>query len=526
MIDTSKWKMKPFQHQIDGVEKLLKNEAFFLADEMGCGKSAQIVNAACTLAEQGKIDTVVIVAPASVRCVWLDAEIGEIKKHSWNKFNVVAEFHKKLKRVWVDNEEDCGLLWIVTNYEFLRNKERLEYLCETLKGNRSLLVLDESSYIKNRTSQQTKAIAKLRQYCARCVLLNGTPVTNSPLDLFSQMNILSPKILKGENFYQFRAKYCDMQSVNFGNSRKAFMLVKGYKNLDKLARRVAPYVLRRLKADCLDLPEKLYTTREVALTPEIWRRYQELKKDAVMSLGNGETRLEPNAAVRLMRLAQLTSGILGASPDILLKHGQSPSYDPTKEEFFPSEEFSTHDLSDEKLKWCVQYLTEECTAKAVIVWTRWRRERERLYEALDKIRWHIGQDRDRPMLELYQIYGGQSKSERQAAVLCLALPYESSNLNRKTIVLAQPHAGGFGLNLVAASEAIYLSNDFALGIRLQSEDRIHRPGQINKCLYIDCLATGPKGECSIDHIIAKALREKQNLADYTTSQWKKELEND
>ena len=91
------------------------------------------------------------------------------------------------------------------------------------------------------------------------------------------------------------------------------------------------------------------------------------------------------------------------------------------------------------------------------------------------------------------------------------------------VLIAQPHAGGHGLNLVAASEAIYLSNDFALGIRLQSEDRCHRPGQVNKVLYTDVLATGPAGQKTIDHAIFKALRAKKSVADMTCSEWRKEL---
>jgi SNF2 family DNA or RNA helicase len=496
-IDTSKWKMTPFKHQIDGVEALIKNPAFALFDEMGIGKSAQVVNSACILAERGVIDTVVIVAPASVRCVWLDKEIGEIRKHCWQSVDVL-EFHQKTKMIWKDYElPKPHLRWIVTNYEFLRNSKHLEVMQDCLRGANTLLVLDESSYVKNRTAAQSKAVAKLRKHVRRCVLLNGTPVTNSPLDLYSQLNILDPKILNEDNFYSFRAKYAVLQQRKIGAMR--FQEVVGYKDLDKLAKRVSPYVLRREKKDCLDLPEKLYTTREVALTPESWRRYCELKKDALLTLSKDNTRLEPNAAVRLMRLAQLTSGILGNVN--LDQHGEP-------------EQICNGDISDEKLRWAVSYLTEECTAKAVIVWCRWRRERERLYSALQKFD-----------IDVLQIYGGQPKAEREAAVFRFTANKHSS-LDMNSVLLAQPHAGGHGLNLVAASEAIYLSNDYSLGIRLQSEDRCHRPGQVNRVLYTDVLATGPAGQRTIDHIVVRALRDKKSVADMTTSEWRKELEND
>jgi SNF2 family DNA or RNA helicase len=542
-------KTPQFAHQKIGTAAFVKNAAFALFDEMGAGKSKQVIDAACTLAEQGKIDMVIAVAPASVRCVWLDKEIGEIKKHAWYP-SIVWEYHAKTKRIWEDKWEKgqkVPLSWCVTNYEFLRSKERVRDLLELIAGNKILLVLDESSYVKNRTAAQSKAVQRLRKFCSRCVLLNGTPVTNSPLDLYSQLNILDPKILNEDNFFSFRAKYAVLQQRKMGTMR--FQEVVGYKDLDKLAKRVSPYVLRREKKDCLDLPEKLYTTREVALTAESWKRYCELKKDALITLSQGinepseamlsnarklhpeysedlileivnressvsHKRLEPNAAVRLMRLAQLTSGILGAA-----YRGYNPATDEFRETDYqtigsekePSETGKPLDLSDEKLRWAVQYLTEECTAKAVIIWTRWRRERERLVQELtDK-------------LPVFELYGGQKQNERGIAV------GEFSQMQSKwerRILVAQPHAGGHGLNLIAASEAIYISNDFSLGIRLQSEDRCHRPGQLNAVTYLDVLATGPNGQRTIDHVIFKALRDKKSVADMTTSEWRKELEND
>jgi SNF2 family DNA or RNA helicase len=505
-------KTPQFKHQKVGTEALVSHEAFALFDEMGAGKSKQVIDAACILAEQGKIDTVVVVCPASMRCVWLDKEIGEIKKHAWTDSNV-HEYHRKLKHIWSDSVRPVKPLinWIVANYEFLRSGERLAGLCEKLEGRKVLLILDESSYIKNRTAAQTKAVAKLRQHCARCVLLNGTPITNSPLDLWSQMQILDRKIL-GEyfkdSFYSFRYAYATMRTQRFG--ARAFQQVVDYKNLGELAQRIAPWVLRREKKDCLDLPEKLYSVREVQLSAASWQRYKELKKDALISLdAAGEKRMEPNAAVRLMRLAQLTSGILGGV--LINEHGEeNANFEGDVRGAEVSDGWQkTQDLSDEKLKWAVRYLTEECTAKAVIVWTRWRRERERLaIELCGKI-------------AAFQLYGGQSKEQRAEAVKWFSLPKKDED--SRCVLIAQQHAGGVGLNLVAASEAIYLSNDFSSYWRLQSEDRCHRPGQMNPVLYTDVLATGPKGERTIDHVIFKALRDKKDVADLTCAEWKKEL---
>lgn len=494
-LDVKKFKSVPFAHQVDGVKALLKNPAFALYDEMGAGKSKQVIDAACVLAEGKVIDTVLVIAPASVRCVWTDDEIGEVKKHSWLSADI-CDFHAKNAMWRLDLKTSVTLQWVVTNYEFLRSPERLKHLLYVLRNRKILLVLDEASKIKTRTAKQTKAIQKVRDVCNRCVILNGTPVTDSPMDLWSQMKVLDPMILgrRYTNFYQFRANYAVMGGYH------NHQIVK-FVNIDKLSNIVKPFVLRREKKDCLDLPPKLYTQREVALTPESWKRYKELRKECIINLGPDNIQIEPNAAVRIMRLAQLTSGILGTQ------------LNPCDEDFSGHGGNSTvQDLSDEKLEWAIEYLLVESKARAIIVWTRWRRERERLVELLTN------------KIPVFEIYGGQSKEYRERTIQNFSRPLGPTDSRR--ILVAQPHAGGFGLNLVAATEVLYLSNDYSLGVRLQSEDRCHRPGQSSAVTYIDVIATGPDGQKTVDQAIVKALREKQHVARWTTDRWRKELSDD
>jgi SNF2 family DNA or RNA helicase len=283
--------------------------------------------------------------------------------------------------------------------------------------------------------------------------------------------------------------------------------VVDYINIDKLSNIIKPYVLRREKKDCLDLPPKLYTQREVALSPAAWKMYRELKKEAVISLGPDHTHVEPNSAVRIMRLAQLTSGFLGG----VLEKGQ--------EELDPSlfaEISKTIDTSDEKIKWMLEYLLHESKSKFIIVWTRWRNERERMVKELREAKGsHC----------LFQIYGDQKASERNMAVQFFS-GVTTDKKPVKSILIAQPQAGGIGLNLVAATEAVYMSNLYSLGSRLQSEDRCHRPGQEHPVTYVDLIATGPNGQKTVDSAILKALREKQEIAHWTCERWRKELSDD
>src|SRR5213076_972945 len=120
---------------------------------------------------------------------------------------------------------------------------------------RLMIVLDESSRIKSPKSAQTKAVLKLAPLAVRRVILNGTPVSNNPLDLWAQLQFIDPAILAAKNYFWFRARY----AVMGGYMGKQ---VIGWQHLEDLQQRIAPYCLRRLKKDCLDLPDKVFTVRE------------------------------------------------------------------------------------------------------------------------------------------------------------------------------------------------------------------------------------------------------------------------
>jgi SNF2 family DNA or RNA helicase len=506
-IDASKFRSKPFAHQLEGVRKLVKNPSFALFDEMGAGKSKQVVDAACVLSENMVINCVVVLAPASVRRVWLSEDDGEIKKHSWVP-SIVYDNHAKIKLAWQD--DDARLLWVVTNYELLRQKDHLNALADRLVHYKALLVLDESSYIKSRTASQTKAAKELRKMCDRAVLLNGTPITNNPLDLWAQFLVLDEEILKKRyhSFMYFRSEYAEMGGWH---GKKVIK----WRRLDKLQKILAPHILRRLKEDCLDLPPKLYTQREVPLSVDTWRRYKDMREDCIMNLSPEEKVIEPNAAVRIMRLCQLTSGHASTLGIITAANEQTvlPMDHIGDNNIFEVATPENRALSSEKIDWCVDYLTSSlCDAKYVIVWTRFRYERERLIKAL--LGSHTIFYR-----RICQIYGGQKAADREDALKIFA----GSEPRLPSVLVAQQQAGGLGLTLTAATAVVYLSNDWNLGVRLQSEDRCHRPGQTRPVTYIDVLATGPKGQKTIDHTIVKALRSKQSLAEMTTAAWRSAL---
>lgn len=511
--------MTLFAHQLAGISFLQEREGALLAYDMGTGKSRTALIAARRFFDsrgKNKIDRVLVLAPASVKFAWRE-EINKLACAS-------SSFHTRIivyknqeficEQTLGSGEHQTYMPVAIISYSLLQQERHAALISKWCAGGRTVLICDESSYLKNRTAKQTKGAKAVAEACAYRWLLSGTPVTNSPLDLWSQAEVMYP-LERGKgplhgflNWYAFRASFAELQLRRMG--QHSFTEVIGYKNINKLQKRFDPFISRVEKKDCLDLPDKVWTVREVALGAETWKLYCELKKDCLLSLGNGEVRPEPNAAVRLLRLSQLTSGHVGATPegsnweDALLG-------DILKN---PSDKVIgalNTDISSEKLSWLVEALTEGELAneRATIIWCRWRRERERLHDLLLQ----------KQKTYTWAIYGGQSEKVREDN-----LKKFKENWDKPSVLLAQPHAGGFGLNLTNAHTAVYMSNDYSWSVRAQSEDRMHRSGQVNKCLYIDVLATGPKGERTIDHTILAVLKEKKDLASMTCSQWKKALE--
>lgn len=494
-----------YKHQREAVDFLTERPGAMLAHEMGLGKSRSALVAAYELFASSNIDRVLVLLPKAVAFAWTE-ELTKLEMADVH-FNLIVYNPKKEKFFSISQRKDGPPIALVS-YGLLpqeRHVKRLTEWCFAGKG--TALICDESSFLKNRTAKQTKGAAKISEVCTNTWLLTGTPIANSPLDLYGQALVMSGSNgpLRGfKSYYQFQARFAQTQPMRFGNGR-AFQKVTGYQNLEELQRKFAPYVSRVEKKDALDLPPKSYSVREVELTPETWKVYTELKNEAMLALTNKEAHPEPNAAVRILRLCQLTSGHVGG-----IDLTQCSEVSETTITYTTP---MLEDVSTEKLDYLVEsILTGELSnEQAIIVWCRWRRERERLASVL----------RDDKNLYVYQIFGGQPQKDRDFSIS--GFQTADKGTNNRNILLAQPHAGGYGLTLTAAKTAVYLSNDFSYTTRIQSEDRCHRIGQVNPVTYLDVLAVGPKGQKTVDHAILEALKTKKSLAEMTCAAWREVL---
>jgi SNF2 family DNA or RNA helicase len=495
-VDFAQCPVAPWDHQKEGVTTLLREPAFLLLDDVGLGKSLQVVASICEAFRRGEIDTAIIVCPAFVRSVWAspDPLLGEFAKHAWP--SVPYEVHEFASRSrTLPPHREASLQVVVTNYEFLRVAERdkrpvsfphLKTLSQWAAKRKAWLVADESWAVKSPTSKQSKAVYLLRQVCPRVTLLNGTP--GAPEELFTQFQILDSGILGVQNFYHFRAKYCVLGGP--------FKKIVGYQNMEDFKARTARYAMRREAEDCLDLPEKLPpSTIEAQLTPQTWAVYTQMRDELLAWLESGDVSVAAQAGVRSLRLSQILAGFLGGFED-----GEA-------DDLFKQAAGTTREVGREKLDAVLDYLSAQRLHK-VVVWTRFRPEAARMAAELSKVR------------PAYLLVGQQDPAERLAAQRAFA---PGSDNTEAAALIGHPAAGGAGINLSGASTAVYASQGWSLKDRLQSEGRIHRPGQTKPTRFVDVVATGPQGQRTIDHAIVKALRQKNDVATWTAENWKQIL---
>ena len=462
------YKTKPYQHQDDVLWQswAMTNWAYLM--EMGTGKSKVCIDNAALLFEAGKIDTFVVVAPKGVYRNWANLEIPAHMPDRIERTVVIwrAGANKSEKELLMGLLEPSEALRIlIMNVEALSTPKGRRYLTALLEGSKALLAVDESTAIKSPKAARTKALIKLAPLAHYRRILTGFPVTQSPMDLWAQCRFLDKDLLGdcGDNFFQFQYRYAVMKKQHVGSH--SFNRVVGYRNLEQLSSILKEFSSRITKDECLDLPEKIYTQREVTLTDDQKRIYTELKEYALAHIDDHEFMTAPNVMTQLLRMQQVLSG-----------HVKSDG----------GEVIEVNDNRINELMDCL----EEVDGKAII-WSRFRYDVKRITEALTKAHGPGS---------TVSYFGDTTDEERSSAI-------EQFQNGKTRFFVGNPQTGGYGITLTAATTVIYFANSFDLAVRVQSEDRAHRIGQTDHVTYIDLISEG-----TIDERIVKALRDKMDIA--------------
>lgn len=474
------WKTDPYNHQREVFLRSRSLDEFALLMDMGTGKTKVTLDTAAYNYQHGKINFLIVIAPNGVHRNWVYREIP-VHLPNWTNYRsaVWASYMRKKETQEVEDLFDLeftGLRVITLNIEAFKDSttcKAAKIVRKICNGFKVMMVIDESSKIKTPGAKRTKALIVLGKHAVIRRILTGTPVTNSPLDIFSQFRFLG-NALGFDNFYSFKHYFAEWEQEKNWKTGQRYEVCMGFRNLDELTSIIDEHGYRITKEECLDLPDKIYQTRFVELSVEQRKAYNNIADRSLIELESGEELSVANVLTRALRLQQIVGG------------------------FLPKEEFAPAMAIEEKNGRidCLMDVLEESDGK-IIIWARFRAE---LAAIEDAIRKEYGKE------SAVSYHGGVDKDDRDINMDTFQDPNSGVRF-----FIGQQHSGGYGLTLHAATTVIYFSNDFSLEARLQSEDRAHRIGQHHPVLYIDleCLGT-------IDTKIIHALRDKKSLADLIT----------
>ena len=469
MIKHYKFKTKPYAHQLEALQKSWATDTYALFMEMGTGKSKVLVDNIAMLYDKGAIRAALIVAPKGVYKNWDSIEFPthmpdhiEHTKVLWDPV-ITKKKQEELDTLFKDDDK---LKILIMNVEAFSTQKGLKYAQEFLNifVGRALIGIDESTTIKNPTAKRTKNILEIGNLAKYRRILTGSPVTKSPLDLFSQCKFLDPFHLGYDSYYAYRSRYAHMLERNFGGRR--VQIVGSYRRLGELADKLEKFSYRVLKEDCLDLPEKVFVTRNVELSDEQKKMYITMKNAAIAEQ-DGKIMSSMSALTTLLRLHQITCGHM------------------------KTDDGETLPIKNNRLTALMECLEE--TDGKVIIWANYREDIKNIVESLKKAYGDAS---------TVEYHGGVDPTLRQENI---ALFQQKNSPTRYFVGNAQ--TGGYGITLTAANTVVYYSNNYDLEKRLQSEDRAHRIGQTGSVTYVDLIA-----ENTVDERIVKALRKKINIA--------------
>jgi len=456
------YKTKPYKHQRNALNESAEKDNWAYFMEMGTGKTKVTIDNIAFLYLQRKITSVLIIAPKSVYTNWqseIEIHMPDVLKYKIYKWNLDKP------KDYYNLEESKDLKIFLINVEALSTKRGYQACVNYLiKFKENFVVLDESTTIKNKGAKRTKNILSLSKVSHKKRILTGSPITKSPLDLFTQCQFLSPELLGFHSYLAFRNRYAEMTDIPVGSGR--FVSVpKYYKRLDELEEKMKLFATRIRKDQCLDLKPKVRSKRYIELDGEGKKIYERLRLHA-LAIVEDSTISFSNKLTEIIKLHQVCNG------------------------FTKNDDGKILQLHKSKLN-ALEETLEETDGKVII----WANYLYNIHEIKDFLINKYGPK------STVSIYGEVSVEDRKNAVERIQKDPECRFL------VGNPTTGGFGLTLTACNTVIYYSNSYNLEVRMQSEDRAHRMGQKGTVVYIDIVAKN-----TLDEAIMKSLVNKGKIA--------------
>lgn len=425
-IDYTKYNHRPpLDHQKKAIEKLVGNDKFILADDMGLGKTTSTVIASL----ESDVKKILIVCPASLKINWM----REIENYTDKTISIIEG------KKWVDAE------YVIVNYDILKNfhSTKKDEKSKIVESNFDLIIMDEAHYIQNKKAQRTKIANDIVKKIGKIWLLTGTPMTSRPMNYFNLLDLVDSPV--ADNWMAYAIRYCEGYQFNVGN--KKIWNVNGASNLEELRDRTKPNVLRRLKEDVLDLPEKIITPIYLRLKS---KDYENLMGEYYEWYENSDESTSLTVQFsKLMKVRQI--------------------------------------IAEEKINNTIEVAENILNqGKKVIIFTNFT-------DTLNKINDHFGK-------KSVKLDGKMSKTSRQHSV------DEFQNNDKVTVFVGNLKAAGVGITLTSAEAVIMNDLSFVPSDHSQAEDRSYRYGQkSNVSIFY------PIFENSIESIIYDILSRKKHV---------------
>lgn len=470
------YKIPPWKHQLVAIDRAKALPYFALFFEMGAGKTMTAINILRhKMSPLGRYLKTIIFCPPIVVPNW-KAEFLMHSKIPEDRLVLLDGSGKdRIEQFKAHAYKDSvpRPAFFVTNYEALLMKE---LYAEFLKWKPEALVFDESHRLKNFKAARSKLAEKLANPKGPkplTYLLSGSPVLNSPMDLFYPFLIMDGGATFGANFFIFRARYFMDKNAGMPKERYFPDWVVRPGAIDEINRLIFQYGMRVTKAECLDLPDELSVTVKCKMTAAQAKNYKEMKQDFITFVGDNSASATL-AIVKALRLMQITSGFLALNP--------------TGEENDAAKVVYPGTPKEENLKLLLEELTPH---SKVIVWAVWKEN----YAVIKRVCEELS-------IECVEVHGGVPRGKQDLAV------ERFKNDSRVRVFIGHPGSGGIGINLTCAPYSIFYSRTFSIEHWLQARARNHRGGQTEKVTHYDLVC-----EETIDVLVQEKLASKFKMSE-------------
>ena len=536
--------VKLFEHQKLARNKFKDLDEIALFFEMGCGKSVTSLSIMIDKYKEGKIDSLLIVAPNDVHKQWFDDLCNEdaLLSQILEQENVPCTGQiiggRGGQKQFYDFDDDGKLHIVCVNIDTFSQPHKWEVIVDWVNKNKTAIIIDEATSIKNPNSKRSQRMlyefndvmkkrntvlfsGKKPNTSVRCVL-TGTPVSNGPMDLWSIMEFIKPNYF-GRNYYSFmnyygmhtKLKLDTGQQISvlltektwhgikgckdyaeafntFGCSEDTYMTVMHqdhyigpYKHADELKQLLEPVAVFAKLTDCVDMPPVHYITKEVPLSDAQKACYNDMKHDLLATYDDNVATAK-NKLVVTLRLQQIASGFIMGHKEINPEDLDLPLWSDV-------ESADEYDVTPDEVIWLgdtnpkLEQLKRDVAEldKPLLILTRFSAEAAKIYDIL----------KDDYSCMLFTGWKTTGSIEKFKA-------------GEFQIMVANTTKIARGFNLQIAHTTIYYSNTFSMELRQQSEFRTFRMGQKYPCTYIDYVS------CEVDKTIADALRLKKGLLEY------------